>query len=88
MMNEPKPNLNCDHVYAIVRVDRVSFLGDSLDRNSLQNAITVKKLVWSEADANAEVERLNAVNRDKGCVYFCQITRLDTQPPKDGEISV
>src|SRR6266516_6802746 len=25
MMNEPKPNLNCDHVYAIVRVDRVSF---------------------------------------------------------------
>jgi hypothetical protein len=86
-MSEPKPNLVCEHVYAIVRVDRVSFLGDSLDRDSLSNAITVKKLVWTEEDAKAEVERLNTINRDKGCFYFFQITRLERRQPGKEENS-
>jgi hypothetical protein len=47
------------------------------------NRVTVKKIVWSEEEALAEVARLNQLNAEKGCEYFYQVTRLakqDTAP--------
>ena len=68
------PNLHYDHVYAIVRID-----GDvSLEDIALaEHLITVKKIVRSYERATSEVERLNKLNADKGCVYFLQMTRLE-----------
>jgi len=76
-MGEPLPNPNYDHVYAIVRVELDVLSKDASDPDSVANSVTVKKLLWSEADATAEIKRLNELNRDKGCFYFSQITRLE-----------
>src|SRR5260370_29679388 len=63
------------HVYAILRVD--NFRGLDVP---VEHRITVKKIVWSEAAAKAEVERLNRLQADKDCFYFQQVTRLDNAP--------
>ena len=42
----------------------------------LTHAFTVKKVFFDRAVAEAEVQRLNEVNGEKGCEYFCQTTRL------------
>ncbi len=60
------------HGFAIVRVDKWS--------NVLvepTNLITVKKIVGDRETAMAEVERLNDLNQEKGCIYFWQTTRLE-----------
>ena len=71
-MSKWSPNRKYDHVFAIVRVDTY----DELEV-PLENAVIVKKVVWTQYDAEAEVERLNRLNKDKGCVYFWQVTRLE-----------
>lgn len=76
-MGEPLPNPNFDHVYAIVRVELDVLAKDASDPDSVANSVTVKKLLWNEAEAAAEVRRLNDLNRNKGCFYFSQITRLE-----------
>jgi hypothetical protein len=38
--------------------------------------VTVKELLPTLEDAEQEVERLNTLNADKGCVYFAQMTRF------------
>ena len=43
--------------------------------------MTVKHVVWSQDEAEAEVSRLNELNADKGCQYFCQYTRIDRRAP-------
>ncbi len=58
--------------YAIVRVDEFQETDVSL-----QNKITVKKVVWNEGLARHETDRLNKLNKDKGCIYFWQVTRVD-----------
>jgi hypothetical protein len=58
--------------YAIVRVD--AFQEADV---SLRNRITVKKVVWNERLARNETDRLNELNKDKGCLYFWQATRID-----------
>jgi hypothetical protein len=60
-----------EHVYAIVRYD--AFQADSV---AIENRVTVTRVVRDEATARAEVARLNHLNRDKGCKYFWQVTRL------------
>jgi hypothetical protein len=42
----------------------------------LERAVTVKEVLLDQARAEAEVERLNKLNGDKQCRYFCQFTRL------------
>ena len=37
---------------------------------------TVKEIVWTQAEAEAEVARLTALNGSKGCRYTWQATRL------------
>lgn len=55
--------------YAIVRVD--------LDQTDEQSRVSVARVVWDMAYAEAEVARLNSVNADKDCRYFWQYTRVD-----------
>jgi len=60
-----------DHVYAILRSD------DFQDPSATPEVkITVKAIVWSQEQAEAEVQRLNALNAAKGCHYWWQSTRL------------
>jgi hypothetical protein len=59
--------------YAVIRLD--------LDRiYSDEDRYTVKRIVWTEDQAAAEVERLNRLNADKNCRYFWQYTRVDKPP--------
>ncbi len=67
-----QPNAKYDHVFAIIRVDRFQ-TADS----PVEETITVKKIVRDQAAAEREVERLNKLNADVGCVYFWQMTRLE-----------
>ncbi len=75
MASELKPNPQFDHAFAIVRVDTFQGLDVALD--ALPARITVKKIVWNGETAQAEVERLNSLNRDKHCIYFSQVTRIE-----------
>ena len=71
-MNQPRPNSRYDHVYAVARFDTYV---DPLTEPHM--AFTVTKVVWTEEFADAEVRRLNALNNDKGAVYFVILTRLE-----------
>jgi hypothetical protein len=77
-----QPNPRYDHAYAIVRVD--TFQGPDV---AWENKITVKSIVSNAAAARAEVERLNQLNKDKGCIYFWQITRLEKEAPEASPLS-
>lgn len=59
------------HVFAVVRVDTTA-------ANSAEwtNRITVKEILETEEEALAEVDRLNLLNADRGCLYFFQKTRV------------
>jgi hypothetical protein len=56
-------------VYAVIRVD-------DYPSAAPEDCITIKEIVWSLEEAEAEVKRLNELNRSKGCKYFWQLTRL------------
>jgi hypothetical protein len=58
-----------DPAYAIIRVD--------LDVEDDEARFTVRRIVWSEELAEAEVQRLQALNADKGARYLWQYTRVD-----------
>jgi hypothetical protein len=57
--------------YAIVRVELCA-----AESEPWTNRIKVKAIVWSEEAAEKEVARLNSLNREKGCLYFWQGTRV------------
>jgi hypothetical protein len=59
---------DADQAFAIVRID--PFISDETSRT------TVKMVVWTEEEAEREVERLNAVNAGKDCLYYWQPTRV------------
>jgi len=65
-----QPHSKFKHVYAIVRIDT------PLDHAYPENSVAVVKVLMSKPDADAEVSRLNQLNRDKGCVYISCTTRL------------
>jgi hypothetical protein len=69
------------HVDAIVRIDEFD------SSVTLEDMITVKEVVWSIEQAEAEVSRLNELNESKGCRYFWQTTRLiANDAPSDGAL--
>jgi hypothetical protein len=68
-----RPNTSA---YAVVRLDSFQIDGGTVDTDRLEHAITVKEVLLDQARAEAEVERLNKLNADKRCHYFCQHTRL------------
>lgn len=55
-------------VYAIIRIEK--------DSNNIESMVNVKEIVFDFNFAESEVKRLNELNRDKNCYYFCQTTRL------------
>jgi hypothetical protein len=62
--------------YAVVRLDYFLIDGGTVDAAHLERAVTVKEVLLDQARAEVEVERLNKLNADKQCHYFCQYTRL------------
>lgn len=60
-----------EQVYAILRFD--SYFGPDTPP---ETAVTVKEIVRDRDIAEAEVDRLNRLNREKGCWYWWQQTRL------------
>lgn len=72
-----KPNTPA---YAVIRLDHdlrdLSSSGGATPQASV--TITVKEVLLSQERAEAEVERLNKINSEKGCRYFWQYTRLVT----------
>ncbi len=75
-MAENAPNLKAEHLYAVVRFDLpVDKSLDSIVENP-DIFITVKELLPTQDEADREVERLNALNAGKDCVYFSTITRF------------
>jgi hypothetical protein len=48
-----------------------------------EDRYTVKRIMWTEDEAAAEVERLNQVNATKNCRYLWQYTRVDRRSPQD-----
>lgn len=59
-----------EQAFAIVRLD--DFQGPDVD---LRNRVSVKRIVWDQAEAEAEVERLSGLT--EGVRYFWQATRVD-----------
>ena len=47
-----------------------------MDAAHLERAITVKGSLLDQDRAEAQVQRLNELNADKQCRYFCHYTRL------------
>ena len=51
-----------------------------------ESAVALVKALWSAADAEAEVERLNASKRDDNSVYFWKAARLDRKAALAGAL--
>ena len=65
-------------IFAVIRLDR-SFADLSQSAGATPQAaviVTVKEIVTTREAAEAEVERLNKLNAEKGCRYFWQQTRF------------
>lgn len=60
----PKTTEPC---YAIIRVES-------------DGCRTVKLIAWSQTEADGHVDRLNALNADKGCRYHVETTRALRRP--------
>jgi hypothetical protein len=75
MSDELKPNRKYGHLYAIVRYE-----SDASPNTPIDFRVTIKKVVEDAAYAQQEVERLNQLNKGKGCCYFFQATRFESHP--------
>ena len=62
------PRQRIKTLFAIIWIDR--------DMEQDEARVTVKEVVATEADAVAEVDRLNAIRPDESVRYFWQATRL------------
>jgi hypothetical protein len=70
------PNLKAEHLFAVIRLD----IPDRPDLDRMLeypgDYFIVKEVLPTEEEADREVERLNAVNVGKNCVYWSTITRF------------
>ncbi len=64
------------HLYVVYRCDRAALAHESAATDLV---ITIKEILPSEEEAVREVERLNALNRDKGCEYGFQSAKYYPQ---------
>ena len=62
-------------VYAIIRIDQ---------HDSIKDSVTVTAILPTMREADAEVARLNELNRDKGASYYWLATRYFTKGKGDG----
>ncbi len=70
MSAKTKKDPKYDYGFAIVRIDIYK-------TKELENIFKIKKIVWSHNEAILEVDRLNKLNQDKKCKYFCQIAKME-----------
>ena len=63
-------------VYAVLR-------WDDYRTEKIEDSVTVKEILPTWEEAVAEVSRLNGLNKEKGCRYFCQTTRYFPEGRKD-----
>jgi hypothetical protein len=80
----PDPPGKYEEVYAVIRVD---VAGPRRRGQSRPRDFLVVKVMRSQELAGQEVERLNAIGRARGHVYFYQVTRLEKNGPSGGEAS-
>jgi hypothetical protein len=59
------------HVFVILRVDSYDDDGASISR------VSVNKVVGTEEVAKREVDRLNALNAEKGSRYYHEVAQLE-----------
>jgi len=64
------------HLYVVYRCDRSVLQDESVPTD---HAITIKEILRSEEEAIREVDRLNALNREKGCEYSFQSAKYYPQ---------
>ncbi len=64
-----KPNREAVHLHAVVRVDRPA-------ESYPQDFVTVKEVLPTREEAEAEAERLNGLVNTDSAVYFAQTTRF------------
>lgn len=69
-----EPQEKHEQVYAVCRFQAIHAHQRGQVR---QRDFAVVRVVRSEEAAKEEVERLNAMNRGKGSIYFYQETRMD-----------
>ena len=69
-----RPNLKYDHVFVIIRVDTFQDIGADPE-----TAVTATRAFPTKEAAEAEVQRLDRLNEDKGCVYFWLVARLERE---------
>jgi urease accessory protein UreE len=67
-------NAKFNHVFAIIRLDTFQ------EGASVEEKMTIPKVVLTQETAEKEVERLNELNGSKGAFYFWQMTRLEICP--------
>lgn len=67
-----KPNAKYEHVFVVIRFETEPAHSDQ----AIEQRITATCAFWSKEEAEAEVDRLNRINQDKGCVYFWEVARL------------
>ena len=65
-------NRSSEMIWVVVRRDR---LDDKFDPENANCFITLREAVPTAAEADAEAERLNALNSDKKCFYFAAPVR-------------
>ena len=77
------PYAEHDQVFVILRVDTAASRA-----RAPETAVTVLKALWSAAAAEAEVARLNQLNRAPGTVCFWKAARLERRLVPAGVPSV
>ena len=65
--------VNWSYVYVVYRVEPEIFRASEAD--DISTHITIKEVLSSEEEADAEVQRLNTLNSAKGVRYFFQNAR-------------
>jgi len=66
----PQPNAKYRHLYVVARVD-LPFAG-----GRVESFFNLTRAFAYEADARAEIERLNEEKAEKGCYYIYKVVRL------------
>lgn len=65
------------YVYPILRVDRFQFAKDRMPKDDeFEQFISITKVMHTEAEAKAEAERLNDINKSKNVLYFYSSSSL------------
>lgn len=76
-----RPHSRFKHVYPIARIDF------PFNQQNPSYTFSIVKVLMSQAEAEAEVSRLNQVNAGKSCVYLYCTSRLiekgDSDIPED-----